>query len=49
MKLKILFLRCKNKAEDNKISNSRFVVETKIDGLTAALEYKEGKFCKRSN
>ncbi len=29
-------------AKNKKIENSSFVVETKIDGLTAALEYKDG-------
>ena len=32
------------KAEENEIENKKYVVETKIDGLSAALEYKEGKF-----
>ena len=32
------------KAEENKIKNRRYVVETKIDGLSSALEYKQGKF-----
>ena len=32
------------KAEENKIENRTYVVETKIDGLSAALEYKKGKF-----
>ena len=32
------------KAEENKIQNRTYVVETKIDGLSAALEYKQGKF-----
>ncbi len=32
------------KAEENKIENRTYVVETKIDGLSAALEYKQGKF-----
>ena len=32
------------KAEENSIKNRRYVVETKIDGLSAALEYKDGKF-----
>ncbi len=32
------------KAEENNIKNRTYVVETKIDGLSAALEYKEGKF-----
>lgn len=32
------------KAEENKIENRTYVVETKIDGLSAALEYRKGKF-----
>ncbi len=32
------------KAEENKIKNKTYVIETKIDGLSAALEYKQGKF-----
>ena len=32
------------KAEESNIENKRYVVETKIDGLSAALEYKSGKF-----
>ena len=32
------------KAEENEIQNKTYVVETKIDGLSAALEYKNGKF-----
>ena len=32
------------KAEENEIQNKIYVVETKIDGLSAALEYKNGKF-----
>jgi len=32
------------KAEENEIKNRKYVVETKIDGLSAALEYKNGKF-----
>ena len=28
------------------IENNKYVVETKIDGLSAALEYKNGKFVK---
>ncbi len=32
------------KAEENNIKNKTYVVETKIDGLSAALEYKQGKF-----
>lgn len=34
------------KAEENGIQNKTYVVETKIDGLSAALEYKNGKFVK---
>lgn len=32
------------RAEEKKIENRTYVVETKIDGLSAALEYKQGKF-----
>lgn len=32
------------KARENEIKDVRYVVETKIDGLSAALEYKEGEF-----
>ena len=32
------------KAKELGIENKNYVVETKIDGLSAALEYKEGKF-----
>ena len=32
------------KAKENNIENKTYVVETKIDGLSAALEYKQGKF-----
>ncbi len=32
------------KAQENEIQNRKYVVETKIDGLSAALEYKSGKF-----
>ncbi len=38
--------RMKQKAEENGIKEISYVVETKIDGLSAALEYKEGKFIK---
>ena len=34
--------RVKNKAEENDIKDVNYVVETKIDGLSAALEYKDG-------
>lgn len=36
--------RVKKQAEENEIENPQYVVETKIDGLSAALEYKDGKF-----
>ena len=36
--------KIKKQAEENFIKNQDFVVETKIDGLTAALEYKDGIF-----
>lgn len=36
------------KAEENEIKNKKYVVETKIDGLSAALEYKNGKFIRGS-
>ena len=36
--------KIEQKAEENEIENRKYVVETKIDGLSAALEYKEGKF-----
>ena len=32
------------KAKENYIKDTNYVVETKIDGLSAALEYKQGKF-----
>lgn len=32
------------KAKEQNIENRTYVVETKIDGLSAALEYKQGKF-----
>ena len=35
-------------ADNNKIDNKCFVVETKIDGLTASLEYKNGEFVRGS-
>lgn len=35
--------RVKKQANENGIENPKYVVETKIDGLSAALEYKEGK------
>ena len=37
-------IRIKEQAEKNGIENVKYVVETKIDGLSAALEYKQGKF-----
>lgn len=36
--------KIEQKAEENEINNRKYVVETKIDGLSAALEYKQGKF-----
>lgn len=36
--------KIKGQAIKNDIKNLKFVVETKIDGLSAALEYKKGKF-----
>lgn len=36
--------KIEQKAEENKIKNVMYVVETKIDGLSAALEYKNGEF-----
>ena len=36
--------KTEQKAIENNIENRNYVVETKIDGLSAALEYKEGKF-----
>ncbi len=36
--------RIKKSAEENGIKEVKYVVETKIDGLSAALEYKNGKF-----
>lgn len=38
--------RMKQKAEENGIKEVSYVVETKIDGLSAALEYKDGKLIK---
>ena len=32
------------KAKENGIEKVKYVVETKIDGLSSALEYKNGKF-----
>ena len=36
--------RVKKQAEENGIENPQYVVETKIDGLSAALGYVDGKF-----
>ncbi len=36
--------RIEEKSRENKIEELRYVVETKIDGLSASLEYKNGKF-----
>lgn len=40
--------KIKKQAEENQIKNQNFVVETKIDGLTASLEYKDGLFVRGS-
>lgn len=37
-------MKIEQKAEENAISQVSYVVETKIDGLSAALEYKNGEF-----
>ena len=37
-------VKVEEQAQKNNIQNPRFVVETKIDGLSAALEYKKGIF-----
>ena len=36
--------RIRKQAKENNIKSLKYVVETKIDGLSAALEYKNGKF-----
>ena len=36
--------KIEQRAKEEEIKNVKYVVETKIDGLSAALEYKEGKF-----
>ena len=36
--------RIEKQAEENGINDVRYVVETKIDGLSSAIEYKDGKF-----
>ena len=36
--------KIEQKAKENNIKDVKYVVETKIDGLSAALEYKNGKF-----
>ena len=40
--------KIKKQATENNIENQNFVVETKIDGLTASLEYKDGVFVRGS-
>lgn len=40
--------KIQNQAVENNIENKSFVVETKIDGLTASLEYKNGVFYRGS-
>ena len=42
--VKEYILKIEEKAKENKINPVNYVVETKIDGLSAALEYKDGKF-----
>lgn len=37
-------IRIRKQAEENGIKEVNYVVETKIDGLSASLEYKNGKF-----
>ena len=36
--------KIEQKAKENDMENIKYVVETKIDGLSAALEYRQGKF-----
>ena len=36
--------RMQKQAKENNIENIKYVVETKIDGLSAALEYQNGEF-----
>ncbi len=40
--------KIQNQAVENNMENKSFVVETKIDGLTASLEYKNGVFYRGS-
>ena len=40
--------KIRERAKEENIENNNFVVETKIDGLTAALEYKNGDFVRGS-
>ena len=40
--------KIRERAKAENIENNNFVVETKIDGLTAALEYKNGEFVRGS-
>jgi len=40
--------KMQERAKQEKIENNNFVVETKIDGLTASLEYKNGVFVRGS-
>ena len=37
-------VKTNEKAKENNIENTNYVVETKIDGLSAALEYKNGEY-----
>ena len=40
--------KIRSRAKEENIQNDNFVVETKIDGLTASLEYKDGVFVRGS-
>ncbi len=42
--VKDFIIKTEQKAQENKIEQVKYVVETKIDGLSAALEYKNGIF-----
>lgn len=42
--VKDYIIKIQQKAEENNIDQVTYVVETKIDGLSAALEYKNGEF-----
>ena len=42
--VKDYIMKIEQKAEENQIKQVMYVVETKIDGLSASLEYKKGEF-----